>query len=318
MTPVSEESWRAHCHAVLDGEATAQQAAQVGAEIALRPDRAREFARLAMLHDALQRAAIAGEAGRSAARRVRTMSLVRRLVLAAAALALAAGAAWFTIGTVRTADASQVLARIVEVVRTGDRTYYLRVAATSRPVRPAPFAGRPQPSVDGAILYLRASDQYVLARVAEDGTEVLSGSDGTRSWIVPAKGSVRVSRDPRRFGGALPGSRQGIAFVDPHDGLSELGRSYDLTLEPGVAGGSLSWITAIRRPDARGGPKRVEIGFDAATSVIQVMRLDNLPQGRGGPRAVEFSLVDDSALPPDFFSHAHHHGADRTVIEEEP
>ena len=89
MTPVSEESWRAHCHAVLDGEATAQQAAQVGAEIALRPDRAREFARLAMLHDALQRAAIAGEAGRSAARRVRTMSLVRRLVLAAAALALA-------------------------------------------------------------------------------------------------------------------------------------------------------------------------------------------------------------------------------------
>jgi hypothetical protein len=44
--------------------------------------------------------------------------------------------------------------------------------------------------------------------------------------------------------------------------------------------------------------------------------MENLPQGRGGPRSVEFELVDDAPLDAAYFTHRFHHGADRAVIEE--
>jgi len=198
----------------------------------------------------------------------------------------------------------------------GDRTYFLRAIGASRAPVDAKQDGRPRPTIDGAILSLRAPRSYVLARLDEAGDEVLTGSDGANAWIVPAKGPVRVSRDPSRFSGALPGSQHAIAFIDPHGDLSTLAASYDITLIPPSAREPLARIEGTRRADARGGPKRIEIAYDPATAVIRSMRLENLPQGRGGPRSIEFLLVDDSPLDPRHFQHESHHGADRAVIEE--
>lgn len=304
-------------HAVLDGRAGEEDTARLGAAIAADPALAREVARLAFLHDAIERSLHSSEEGRAAAHRIRIRILARRIALIAATLALAAVAAWIPLATARIASADEVLARIATVARSGDRTYYLRAIGKASPVVDPKRGGRPTPTIDGAILYLRGSTNYVLARLDSDGGEVLTGSDGTSAWFIPARGSVRVSRDTGRFSGALPGSRHDLAFIDPHGDLAALGVDYDLKLAPDSTADALARIVAVRRSDARGGPKRIEIAYDPETAVIRAMRLENLPQARGGPRSVEFELVDDAPLPDGFFHHGHHHGADRAVIEED-
>lgn len=314
---MNDAQWNELANAVLDGIAAEADAARVSAEIAGNPERAREFARLVFLHEALARTPSAGVGARGRARRLRIAAISRRVALVAAMLVFVVAAAWFAVGTSPTASASDTVARLIEVARRGDRTYILRaIGANIRGETPKPD-GRPQPTIDDAIVYLRGPSSYVLARLDEDGREVLSGSDGIRAWIVPAKGPVRVSRDASRFAGALPGSKQGVAFIDPHGDLAALSASYDLVIEPAAADRPLSSLVGTRKADARGGPKLVEIVFDPDTAVIRAMRLSNLPQARGGPRSVEFQLVDDASLDPRFFTHEFHHGADRAVLEED-
>jgi len=314
---MNDAQWNELANAVLDGVASEHDAAQVSAEIAGNPARAREFARLVLLHDALARTSTAGVGARGQARRLRIAAISRRVAMVAAMLAFVIAAGWFVVATSPTASASDTLARLIQVARKGDRTYILRaIGANIRGETPKP-SGRPQPTIDDAIVYLRGPSSYVLARLDDEGGEVLSGSDGARAWIIPAKGPVRVSRDTGRFSGALPGSKHDLAFVDPHGDLAALGASYDLKLAPDSTADALARIVAIRRSDARGGPKRIEIAYDPETAVIRAMRLENLPQARGGPRSVEFELIDDAPLAAAFFRHDHHHGADRAVIEED-
>jgi hypothetical protein len=304
-------------HAALDGEISADDSARLSDAIARDPARATEFARLAMLHDALEREMNAAAAGRAVARRTQALARFRRVAAIAAALVVAAFLGWFSLRTTPEASASEIVARLVASVKSGDRAYFLRAVGASPAAPVDTRGGRPAPSIDGAILYVRGRGEYVLARLDADGNEVLTGSDGARAWIVPVKGPVRVSRDPRRFSGALPGSQQGIAFIDPHQNLDELSKSYDLVLKPALRPDAPSRITGVRRSDARGGPKRIEISYDESTALIRAIRLENLPQARGGPRTVEFELVDDAALDREFFTHAHHHDASRVVIEED-
>lgn len=315
---MSDAEWNQLANAVLDGTAAEDDARRVDHEIAANADRARDFARLSMLHDAIQRASTAGVDARGALLRFRTVDFARRAALVAAMIAVVAGAAWLAIGTNRSAlAAADVLARITSVARLGDRVYIVRAIGGEAHATEAKRSGRPRPTLDGAILYLRAPTNYVLARLDGDGGEVITGSDGSTAWIVPEKGPVRVSRDASRFSGALPGSRHGIAFIDPHGDLAALAASYDIALGPASPDQPLARLVAVRRPDTRGGPKRIEIAFDPATAVIRSMRLENLPQARGGPRSVEFELVDDAPLDARFFSHESHHGAERVVIPED-
>lgn len=327
-TPIDDREWSRLAQAALDGELSPDDATRFSDELAANAPRAADFARLALLHDALERELNAAVEGRTLARRARLVSRVRRVAAVAAVVALAAGLAWLGLRTTPEASAADIVARLVAAARSGDRTYFVRAVEDGRkPARAVekPRSARnesrnptrPAPSIDGAILYVRAPNLYVLARVDESGGETLTGSDGARAWIVPAKGPVRVSNDPKRFSGALPGSQQGIVFIDPHVDLAELAQSYDLTLVPAARADGFARIEGTRRSDARGGPKRVEVTFEESTALIRSIRLENLPQARGGPRTVEFDLVDDTGLDADFFLHASHHDASRVVIEED-
>lgn len=322
--PIDDREWSRLAQAALDGELSPEDAARFSDEIASNAARAADFARLAMLHDALEREMNAAIEGRTLARRARVVERVRRIAAVAAIIAIATGLAWIALRATPEASASEIVARLVAATRSGDRTYFVRVVDDNRkPARIAekPRGARPQlkptPSIDGAILYVRAPDLYVLARVDEMGAETLTGSDGARAWIVPAKGPVRVSGDPKRFSGALPGSQQGIVFIDPHVDLAELAQSYELKLVPATNPGEYARIEGTRRIDARGGPKRIELAYEDSTALIHSIRLENLPQARGGPRTVEFDLVDDTRLDADFFLHTSHHDASRVVIEED-
>lgn len=108
-------------------------------------------------------------------------------------MTLAAGLAWLLVSAPREASASDALARIVEVLRSGDRTYILRAIEGDDRMRrrevPLPAKSkRPPAPIDGAIVSLRNPSSFVLVRRDADGREAVSGSDGATAWIVPAEG----------------------------------------------------------------------------------------------------------------------------------
>lgn len=328
MTDPSTDDFGTLANASLDGTLDELSRMQLEARIADDPAAAREFARLSLLHDALDRELTAGVVGRLDARvesRATAHGVgLRRRILVAATLFLAVGLAWTFVTTGREASASDALARIVERLRSGDRTYILSALDddTRMRRREAPFSmkqKRPPAPIDGAIVSLRGPSSFVLVRRDADGREVISGSDGATAWIVPADGPVRVSNDPARFRGALPGGRLDIPFIDPHADLTALSRSYNLIVQkPALAAGRPdARIVATRRADVRGGPKRIEIDFDPETALVRAIRLTNLPQAQGGPRAIEFELLDDAPLGPEYFTHMAHHAPDRPVIRED-
>ena len=321
--------WAGLMHGMLDGTLDDAACARFAAEVAADPARAREFARVAMLHDAIEREMTAGAIGRSTARRSRWMFSVRRAA-AAVAIAAAVGVLAFVGLRGSSANAAQAeLARIASISPAGQRTYVIhalrddgrpRGREQRRAEPPSPRgAARAQPSIDEATLVVGTGGAYVLTRTGEDGRRTVSGSDGRLSWNVPERGAVRVSRDLQRFRGALPGEQHDLPFVDPKDGLDALMRSYDVVLGPAreIDGHAVRSIVATRRADVQRGPKGVELWYDPETAVIRRMELDRLPQAQGGPRAVVLELLDESPLDPRQFMHESHHDADRVVITED-
>ena len=98
--------------------------------VATDPRCARDFARAAMLHDALSREIEAGSVGRGAARRVAVVGVLRRFAVAAVLL-LAVGTLLWVGGDSRTALAAETeLSRIAQAARTLRREY--RITATDQ------------------------------------------------------------------------------------------------------------------------------------------------------------------------------------------
>ncbi|MFO0829430.1 MAG: hypothetical protein U0572_14930 [Phycisphaerales bacterium] len=315
----SSDAWNAAMHAALDDALGDDERARLGAALAADPALARQFARLAMLHDAISLEMTAGQVGRGFARSGSRMLLARRVAVAAAIVLASTFALWFTF-TGTSASAAAELARIVAASSGRDRMYVVRAIDDDAPGGRSPRANgrdRRGAEIDGATVALRGANQYVLTRAAADGGRVVTGSDGHVAWIVPVDGPVRVSRDPLRFRGALPGSRHDLPFVDPREGLDALARTYDLAIVAPADDREHRHIVATRRPDARGGPKRVELVYDPASALVLRMRFEHLPQAQGGPRSVEFELLSDEPLDASFFAHEFHHASDRPVIFED-
>lgn len=334
------EGWEELAAAFLDRTIDDAGRARLDALVASDPRCSRELARAVLLHDAIARELTDGARGRSAARSLAWMRTARRLAVAAV-LALAAGIGLWALVAERPAIAADAELRRLASAASGERREYLITARESdHPVgrRGAERAGddapvaerqgdrrngqrgaRPRPSLDGARLTVGARGSYVLERTDADGARVLTGSDGATSWAVPAGGAVRVSRNPARFRGGLPGEQHDLPFVDPADGADELRRAYDVSLAPDrlEGGRRIRTIVATRRADAARGPRDVTIEYDADTALVLRMTLDRLPQAGGGPRSLILRLVGESPLEPAFFSHAAHHGADRKVLAED-
>ena len=317
-----DADWHALLHGALDDtldETLDDPArARLNAAIAADPARAREFARAAMLHDAIERElSVVVATGRSAARRVIWIHRTRRVLLAATILLAATLAIWFGIPASTAVAAESELARVVAAsraleqvgARSRDRSYVIHAISHDKSA-PTPSA------IDGAQFFVRGANSYVRNRTDETGARVVTGSDGATAWIVPNRGAVRVSSDPLRFRGALPGSQRNVSFLDPRDGLTELAKSYDLAMRVPLVRSGESILEAVRKADARGGPKRITITYDTKTAEIHRMLLENLPQAQGGPRSVELELVGNSPLEAAFFTHDFHHEPERQVIRE--
>ncbi|MBI24898.1 MAG: hypothetical protein CMN05_15090 [Roseibacillus sp.] len=176
----------------------------------------------------------------------------------------------------------------------------------------------PAAHLDGARLFLRGGDQFVLKQSLPNGEERLMGGNSKMSWSMRGEGPVRISDDPQRFRGGVPGGRQHLTFLDLRSQLDELKKLYQLEMIEPVPGEvhTLHGLRGSRHSEEQGGPKRVEIWFDPDSGTIQRMLLDGLPRNNGGPARIELELLSTDPLAPDFFTHEAHHAPGRPIEPE--
>jgi len=204
-----------------------------------------------------------------------------------------------------------------------DRTYRIHVVEEySRDRKPRRLSWEAwnreaKQQIDGATLYVRGANQYVLTVLLRNGVKRTSGCDGEKSWAFRENGPVHVSADLSRFRGGVPGHQQDIPFMNIHSHLSQLRNGYEVDLTDGhdTAGDGtvLSQLVGVRKSRDVRGPREIEVWFDAENGTAHRMLFDGLPRGRGGPKSVMLKLVGQSDLAPRFFSHESHHEPQRSI-----
>ncbi|NWK56942.1 hypothetical protein HW115_15065 [Verrucomicrobiaceae bacterium N1E253] len=222
--------------------------------------------------------------------------------------------------------ASQSLDQIIAAFgRMDDRAYVIHVINQHSSKSKSPHrgsqkrggAGRYPPPVylDKAQLFLRGGRQFVLKQELPNGEHRIMGGDGEISWSFRGDGPVRMSHDPQRFRGGLPGRQQDLAFLDLRTQLSNLKDLYQIEIiksnsqtEVGLQG-----LRGYRNSREQGGPKIIEIWFDPSNGMIHRMVLEGLPRRNEHPGALKLELVSSESLPTDFFSHNAHHEPGRRI-----
>ena len=226
----------------------------------------------------------------------------------------AAAAALIVVGSalilLTPASASAALTRVMEAMQRGDRSYRIEVLAGD--ARQTMNNGN-SVTYEGAALHLRGDRQFVLVRPIIEGGQRFTGSDGTENWDFSGDGPVKVSRDPKRFRGGLPGEQQDAVFLDLRGQLSRLQSGYDISLEDVPDNADLAVLKARKKDREVRGPNEMQLTFRSESGVIVTLEMRGLPRARGGPDALRLTLTSDTALPPDFFSHAAHHEPGRPV-----
>ncbi|MFM1903684.1 MAG: hypothetical protein RLZZ440_1584 [Planctomycetota bacterium] len=309
----------------LDGCLSADEQARLNQLVATEQRVAVELARAAMLHDTL-RDLLRHEAD-TGGREETPVSASRGPVsrpgwpltpwlagLAAAACVVLAILAQLPGGTAQAAAALDRL--VVAAAAPVDREYRISVldpgpGGSAPPVRSG-GKGR-KPGVDGARLFVRGADRFVLIRRFGDGTDFITGSDGGIGWAVPPKGPVHLSHDTRRFRRGLPGEHEEVPFLDLRSGFEGLRRGYDLTVAEQADGSHL--LEARRRSLRKRGPEFVQVWFDDAGVAVRI-QIEGLPVEDGMPAAVALTLVAQDDLGEGFYAHDPHHSADRRISWE--
>jgi hypothetical protein len=335
----------------LDNVLTVEQHAELATWIKASPENAHRFASAAMLHDRLRNEmVISGErqgvgppsrsagdefAGKNAekvTRRANALSLAgsvtrrRSMITLLSTAALICMAAFFfykSFGDNAALAAAGELQRLIELnAQRMDRTYQITVEESVLPRRgrrgPSPEDGRPPKApMDGATLYVRDGQQFVLSRITSAGP-FLTGSNGKVSWAVRPDGPVRYSTDLNRFNRDLPGHEHDMPLVNIHDGLERLRQAYDVQLLPVEDGESSDPATrlliAVRHPRERG-PRRVEISYEVESGLIRQMRFIEMPYGPES-LTLRMTLLSEESLDDHFFDHEYHHDANRRVEVE--
>lgn len=224
-------------------------------------------------------------------------------------------------------NASALNQVIAALDRSVDCSYVIKVIdhGSDHPAPPIdqPDRGRFPPAafLDGARLYLRGTNQYLLEQYLPDHVIRLLGSNGQSSWSIRGDGPVRTSTDPYHFGAGVLAGKQKTPFLELRTQLEDLRQFYQLEqLKPvtdPTTSIQLAGLRGSRHTTAQGGPKEIELWFDARSGQIHRIQLSGLPREAGGPASIMLELTSTAPLPADFFQHQSHHDGSRPVESEE-
>jgi len=222
---------------------------------------------------------------------------------AAAAAVVTAGVLLFT------ATETPALASLEDIVAAlstpGDRAFALHVADDQPP------ADGGRPGLDGALLYLRDGEQFLLVRVGRNGKRVLDGFDGRISWRIRGGVVVEETEGPGAGRVPVPQFMAEMPLLDLPGTLEALRRDY--TVEPldlsGLPEGGppLRHLLARKKPRQAPGPTAIEIWADPATGMPRRIVFEGAKfQGSPRPRHLTFDLVSQDPLPEGWFHPSAH------------
>lgn len=329
----------------LDDTLTPDQHVAFKQWLAESPENRRTFAEAVLLHDRLRSECLAMAetsseahsfttapvtAALTAPRQQRRRRSAAAMFAAVLMVAVVMAVLWKGLGGTPAAAAVTELKRLIAAnAHATDRTYQVSVEESDLPReqaerRKSPESGRPpKPPIDGAVLHVRAGNQFVLIRTTRDGLPFVTGSNGQTSWAARPDGPVRVSSDLTRFNRDLPGHEYAMPLINIDEGLERLRVAYDLQLLPMESADSeiasedepLRLLVAIKKRGYRG-PRRVEITYAMPTGQIRQLRFVDMPYG---PErlTLRLTLVEERNLGAAYFDHTSHHRPERTVEFEE-
>jgi len=201
---------------------------------------------------------------------------------------------------------------IVKDQKTGQRERARNRSATER-------SRQEQAILDGATLYLRGRDKYVLYRYTPSGQAVVNGSDGQTNWLIRPKREVLVSNDPRTFRIPMP---EGLAdlltlnFSNTLKGIQERYRIKYLGTVPVEQNQDVSWayLHATLQERRFRGPRVIRIWAHPDTGLLRRIEFADIRlQGDPELKKLILDLVGRRQLPNDWFSHSAHHPSDTKV-----
>ena len=220
-------------------------------------------------------------------------------------------------------SASQELQKMRKSLALGDRLYRVDVEQAVLPnkkqIEQHDERRPPKPSLEGAKLYVRGTDEFVLMRFLQDGTPFVTGSDGQVGWAIAPNGPVRVSQDKQRFNRDLPGHEHSIPLSNLSQGLTQIQKAYHVQIipsSPGDAGDEQDAVLVATKKRGQRGPSRIEIQYASNSGRIAQMRFIEMPYG---PErlTVRLTLIDELTLPESFFHHSDHHSSNQQVVSDD-
>lgn len=186
--------------------------------------------------------------------------------------------------------------------RPGDRRFEIKVD---------PADPREKHGLDGATLYLRNHDQYLLVRRTPKEREIFDGFDGRESWRI--RGGAIVERQSGLGAGGLPMPRSmsEIPFGDLRATIARIAEDYkiaEFAIERSAADAApRRRLVAEKSDEKTKGPRRIEILADARTGLPErIDFIDAKFQGSPTPRRLTFTLAGEGPQPADFFSAERH------------
>ena len=330
-------------HRYLDGEITEAQMLQLEQSLAGSIELRQEFVRISIidekLNDQLRKTALCDPTPTPKQSPTPSQAEIR-LPAAPSAATPSAAASWSSImamlaslalllialliGSNRNQlSASQELQKMRKSLALGDRLYRVDVEQAVLPnkkqIEQHDERRPPKPSLEGAKLYVRGTDEFVLMRFLQDGTPFVTGSDGQVGWAIAPNGPVRVSQDKQRFNRDLPGHEHSIPLSNLSQGLTQIQKAYHVQIipsSPGDAGDEQDAVLVATKKRGQRGPSRIEIQYASNSGRIAQMRFIEMPYG---PErlTVRLTLIDELTLPESFFHHSDHHSSNQQVVSDD-
>ena len=229
-----------------------------------------------------------------------------------------AAAVW--IGWFARTESNQALAAIQQARHTlampSDRTYTITVEGQS----PRGLTHERQ-----ATLFARGTDHFVFKIAGPFGTDILAGSDGNESWLIPPVGPVLIGSDSLLIDRWLSQERVPIPLLSLDETLHRLESRYNLSVVSDEIGstadiGHRSTMTdsirviGRRRPEEAMIPDTVELWSNRTSGILQRLELRwSDAEPRPGPQSITVVLKSEEQLAADFFIHTRHHPPEKPV-----
>ncbi len=208
---------------------------------------------------------------------------------------------------------------IMAIDKAGDRTYSIRLLENRKKApppneqdsKPRQTAGE-RAGLDGATLYLRGSDKFVLYWHTPSGKTVINGSDGKTNFHIRPDKPVLISNDLHAFRVPMPPELEKILSLDLKATLLHIRDHYkvkyveDVTIDKTQTG--LKYLDASKISRDFPGPKNIEILAEEKTGLLlRIEFADIHMEDDPSPKRLIIELENQNPLSDDWFTHEAHH-----------